>query len=160
MPSVTKLNRDDINDIRQAAEQALHRLGSYEHLGIGSSRELVSILDAHLSQLCSASAGSDQQPECDIESLAFEFGSLWGEQLVHALGWQWIRVSFGEAMPEAIGVAAADDSLIVYPFQTIFLYYERILPVRILRSYDVLTEPGRVPMLPPGGLENVMDHIE
>ncbi len=62
--------------------------------------------------------------------------------------------------PEAIAVASADASLVVYPFQTIFLYSERVLPVRIARSLAVLSEPGRVPMLPPGGLENVMDHIE
>ncbi len=60
---------------------------------------------------------------------------------------------------EAVGVAPRDMSLVIYPFQALYLYQEQHQPVRILKSFDVLAEPGRVPPQPAQGLEDVLSHI-
>ncbi len=153
---------DELDELRQGALLARVRLGLEANLSLPPSK-LLAALDAYVSDYVSppTEAADRSNAECDDpEEFIFECGCLWGEQLAQTLLWQWRRIHFGPREPEAIAVASADASLVVYPFQTIFLYCERVLPVRIARSLAVLSEPGRVPMLPPGGLENVMDHIE
>lgn len=156
MTTITPLDPTDLDDIRDGCLLALTRL----QLANDSPKkptELLAAVDSYLTnQRLSAAAKHGH----DIEELAFELGCLWGAQLVSQLGWQWMRVLFNDQAPEAIAVSSRDNSLVIYPFQTIFLYHERVLPIRVARSFEILSEPGRVPMLPPGGLENVMDHIE
>lgn len=123
-----------------------------------SGAAVLQALDEYLTTACALLKNATGDTS-ELEELAFECGSLWGNQLVAALGWKWVRVKFQHPETDAIGIASGDASLVIYPFQTIFLYCEQILPVRVSRSFEVLSEPGRVPMLPPGGLENVMDHI-
>lgn len=123
-----------------------------------SGSGVLQALDRYLSTAC-ASLKDATSDTSALEELAFECGSLWGNQLAAEFGWKWVRVKFQHLDTDAVGIASGDASLVIYPFQTIFLYCEQILPVRVTRSFEVLSEPGRVPMLPPGGLENVMDHI-
>ena len=156
MTTITPLDPTDLDDIRDGSLLAMTRLGLANHPS-KTSTELLLAVDNYLTNRLSNSSDSLGHA---IEELAFELGCLWGEQLVSQLGWQWMRVLFNEQAPEAIAVTSKDNSLVIYPFQTIFLYHERVLPIRVARSFEILSEPGRVPMLPPGGLENVMDHIE
>lgn len=156
MTTITLLESSDLADIRDGAELALTRL-QLANGATKNSHELLSAVDSYLTNQLLHYSGD---PDAHVEELAFELGCLWGEELVRHLGWQWIRVQFNDQAPEAVAVSSKDNSLAIYPFQTIFLYHERVLPIRVARSIDVLAEPGRVPMLPPGGLENVMDHIE
>lgn len=163
MTTFEKLNAEDIQDIQAGAEQGLELLPLKPTEN--TPLEILVALEQYLSELCVEPKGNTEPNEPDedavnIEQLAFECGCLWGQQLVCELGWQWIRAEFNERAPEAVGVASPDASLVIYPFQMIFFYYQRILPIRIVRCFEILTQPGRVPMLPIGGLENVMDHID
>ncbi len=171
MPKYAPLDTDDLHDIEHGAQDGSYRLGISADDPL-SAAQILNAVDSFIQQQCSAGptigvedegsgtdAIEDEEPD-DVEALAFELGCLWGQQLVSSLGWRWVRVEFDSPSVEAVGVASADASLVIYPFQTIFLYYERVLPVRVARSYDILRQPGRVPMQPPAGLENVMDHID
>ncbi len=151
---IKDLSQDELDDISDAAATAAARLPHPDH---ASPRAALEHLDAYIVKWLNESRQRDAADE--LEQTVFELGALWGQLLASSLNWQWIRVEFTPQGLEAIGVSPADHSLVIYPFQTVFLYHERQLAVRILRSFEILTEPGRVPMLPPGGLENVMDHV-
>lgn len=154
MTTFVKLDATDISEIAAAAEQLMANLYVLDRSPVAT----LAALDTFLVDACGASVRNADDE--DWEQLAFGCGSLWGMQLVQSLGWQWIRVRFNDEAPEAIGVCSGDASLVIYPFQTVFLYCEGRLPIRVARCFEILTQPGRVPMLPPAGLENVMDHID
>jgi hypothetical protein len=88
-------------------------------------------------------------------------GSAWGAQLVRELGWQWSSVVFHDHgdIP-AVGVFSVDRSLAIYPMHFIFGCLEHASPVTIALALTVLKDGSRVPPLPPGSFENVMEHIE
>jgi hypothetical protein len=95
---------------------------------------------------------SDDDPE-------HVFGSLWGQQLVQELGWEWASVIFHgfDDLP-AVGVFSPDRSLAIYPFNFIFGCLEDGAPVTIELAYQILTDGKRVPPLPAKAYENVMEH--
>jgi len=92
---------------------------------------------------------------------ALMFGSLWGEQLVAELGWQWSSVIFHEQDDSvAVGVFSPDRAMAVYPFHFVFGCMENNAPVTIMLAFNMLHEDSGVPALPAGGFENVMDHVQ
>lgn len=94
------------------------------------------------------------------EDYSLTLGSLWGEQLVKELGWQWAKVTFHDHEEStAIGVFSADRSLAIYPFHFVYGCIEKEAPVTILLAFNILTDGKRVPELPAGGYENVMDNV-
>ena len=96
----------------------------------------------------------------DDEDYSLTLGSLWGEQLVRELGWQWAKVTFNDFEEStAIGVFSPDRSLAIYPFHFVFGCIENEAPVTILLSFNILKDGTRVPKLPAGGYENVMDNV-
>ncbi len=114
---------DELDELRQGALLARVRLGLEANLSLPPSK-LLAALDAYVSDYVSppTEAADRSNAECDDpEEFIFECGCLWGEQLAQTLLWQWRRIHFGPREPEAIAVASADASLVVYPFQTIFL---------------------------------------
>ncbi len=97
--------------------------------------------------------GDDDEP-------AYTFGSLWGTQLVRQLGWEWGWVTFHDhGDTRAIGVFSPDRALAIYPFHFVHGCLRRNTPVTILLAFDILVDGKRVPRLPPGGYENVMDNV-
>jgi hypothetical protein len=60
---------------------------------------------------------------------------------------------------EAVGVFSRDRSLAIYPFHFVFSCLEERAPVTILLAFQILSEGTRVPKLPAGGYENVMDNV-
>lgn len=97
-------------------------------------------------------------PEDDDPSLTL--GSLWGQQLVRKLGWQWTGVTFHDHDDsKAVGVFSPDRSLAVFPFYFVYGCIENNAPVTIMLSYNMLVDGTRIPSLPPNGYENVMDHV-
>lgn len=98
--------------------------------------------------------------DAHANELAYHIGSLWGEQLVRELGWQWAFVVF-EHRPdmEVAGVFSPDRSLAIYPLNFVFHCLADANPVTILKAFEILREGSRVPPLPEGGYENVMDHV-
>lgn len=121
-----------------------------------SPADVVASLDAWI---CSWQSG--QPPiAMEHEEACLWFGSLWGTQLTHCLQWQWANVTFhdfGDA--SAAGVFPPDRSLAIYPFHFIHGCIENRAPVTIKLAFDVLVDGRRVPDLPAGGYENVMDHV-
>jgi hypothetical protein len=97
-------------------------------------------------------------PRDDDPSLTL--GSLWGEQLVRQLGWQWAGVVFhGQGPGKAIGVVSPDRALAIYPFQFVGACIENEAPVTVLLAFNMLIDGTRIPPLPPRGYVNVMDHV-
>lgn len=105
---------------------------------------------------------SDSESDKDLHAneLAYRIGSLWGNQLIRELGWQWAVIIF-EHRPdmEVVGVFSPDRSLAIYPLNFVFHCLADAAPVTVLKAFDILREGSRVPPLPPGGYENVMDHV-
>ncbi len=94
------------------------------------------------------------------EDLPLLMGSAWGVQLVRGLGWVWGSVVFQDHddVP-AVGVFNADRSLAIYPMHFTYGCLEHDAPVTIALAWKILTDGARVPELPPGGFENVMEHV-
>jgi hypothetical protein len=94
------------------------------------------------------------------DDLSLTLGSLWGEQLVKTLGWQWTGVTFHEhGDTNAVGVVSPDRSLAIYPFHFVYGCMENNATVTIMLSYNMLMDRSRIPALPAGGFENVMDNV-
>ena len=102
-----------------------------------------------------------ERPEVDDDDdLSVTLGSLWGEQLVHQLGWEWAGVTFHDHDDSrAVGAFSPDRSLAIYPFHFVHGCIETDAPVTILLAFNMLKEGTRVPDLPAGGYENVMDNV-
>ena len=91
---------------------------------------------------------------------ALTLGSLWGQQLVRKLSWQWAGVTFQEHdEAKAVGVFSPDRALAIYPFHFVFGCLENDAPVTIMLAFEMLVEGSRVPELPPNSYENVMDNV-
>jgi hypothetical protein len=101
------------------------------------------------------------RPAVDPEDdLSLTLGSLWGEQLVKSLRWEWTGVTFHEhGGTYAVGVVSPDRSLAIYPFHFIYGCMENNATITIMLSYKMLVDATRVPKLPAGGFENVMDNV-
>ncbi len=97
--------------------------------------------------------GAEDEPDLIL-------GSLWGEQLVRELGWQWAAVTFHEHDDaKAVGVFSPDRALAIYPFHFIYGCLENGAEVTILLAFNLLVDGSKVPPLAPGTYENVMDNV-
>lgn len=98
--------------------------------------------------------------ELDNEEVALLLASLWGEQLVRQFGWEWGSMIFHDhGNTTAVGVFSPDRSLAIYPFHFIFRCLEEDAPVTLLLAFQILKDASRIPALPEGGYENVMDNV-
>ena len=94
------------------------------------------------------------------DDLSLTLGSLWGEQLVKNLQWEWTGVIFHEhGDSHAVGVVSPTRSLAIYPFHFIHGCLENDATVTIMLSYNMLTENSGIPNFPAGSFENVMDGV-
>ncbi|MEK6250220.1 MAG: hypothetical protein N2C12_18695 [Planctomycetales bacterium] len=102
-----------------------------------------------------------QRPELpeDVD-LSLTMGSLWGQQLIRKLDWQWAGVTFHDHDDTvALGIFSPDRALVIYPFHFIYGCMENDAPVTIMLSYNMLSDGSKIPSLPPKGYENVMDNV-
>lgn len=98
--------------------------------------------------------------DVDTWSLSLEVGSLWGEQLVAQLGWEWANVVFHEQNDsKAVGVFSPDRSLAIYPFYFVYGCLENDATVKIMLAFNMLIDPSRLPPIAPQSYANVMDHV-
>lgn len=94
------------------------------------------------------------------QDLSVTLGSLWGQQLVRELGWHWAAVTFDDTPDaHAVGVFSPDRSLAIYPFHFVFGCIDDACPVTIELAFNILVDGRRVPALPKGSYENVMDNV-
>lgn len=122
----------------------------------GDCASIVSAIDSAVIKL-QKGVNLDLDPDVSPEYL---FGSLWGEQLVRQLQWEWIGVIFHEHDDtKAVGVANSDRSLIIYPFHFVFGCLENEAPVTIALSFNMLLDGNKIPRLEPNSYENVMDNV-
>lgn len=105
-------------------------------------------------------SADQESADQELDDLAYTLGSLWGEQLVRQFGWRWAWVTFHDHDDSrTIGVFSPDRALAIYPFHFIHGCLRTHAPVTILLAFDILVDGKRVPSLPPGGYENVMDNV-
>ncbi len=117
---------------------------------------IVERIDDFVSKLQQGSIGQ-ANPTLDF---ALPLGSLWGEQLVRALGWQWAAVTFHDLEDtKAVGVFSPDRALAIYPLHFVYSCQESLAPVTIFLAYNILVDGSRVPPLPERCYENVMDNV-
>ncbi len=96
----------------------------------------------------------------DEDDLSLTLGSLWGQQLVRELGWEWASVTFhNHDDAQAVGVFSPDRALAIYPFHFIYDCLENDAPVTIMLAFNMLIDGSRIPTLPARGYENVMDNV-
>ena len=143
-----------LGNIRGCAEDAAAMLGV--DLLQGAPAELVRAVDSFVYDW-----QKGKRPEVpEDDDLSLTLGSLWGDQLVRDLGWQWAGVTFHDhGDSKAVGVFSPDRALAIYPFHFVYGCLENDAPVTILLAYNMLKDGTRIPQLPPGGYENVMDHV-
>jgi hypothetical protein len=130
-----------------------------EMLGIDLSRSAAEIVDAVDAFVYRWQKGERPKVRED-DDLSLTLGSLWGEQLVRDLGWQWASVTFHDhGDSKAVGVFSPDRSLAIYPFHFVSGCMEKGASVTIMLSYNMLKDGTRIPPLPAQGYENVMDNV-
>ena len=94
----------------------------------------------------------------DTIQLSLALGSVWGDQLVRVFNWEWTCVFDSDL--EWYCVANEDRSLVVFP-----TYYVRDcienprMDCRALLSFNMLKEPGAIPVQPAKSYTNVMNSI-
>jgi hypothetical protein len=94
------------------------------------------------------------------DDLSLILGSLWGEQLVESLGWQWTSVTFHDhGDSQAVGVVTPDRSIAIYPFHFIYGCMENNAPVTIMLSYNMLIDGAKIPEFPAAGFLNLMEQV-
>ena len=102
----------------------------------------------------------DHPVESDVEDIILVMASLWGEQLVKQLDWEWTAVSFAEDEDVVtIGVASPDRSLAIFPFHFVQQCLSNDAPVTIQLAFDLLVDGSRIPEIPAGTFENVMNNV-
>jgi hypothetical protein len=111
--------------------------------------------------LCVYDRQVSEDPQTDDdEILIFGLGSLWGEQLVRGLGWEWAQVVFHEYGDlEAMGVLSQDRSLAIYPYHFITGCIHNRAEVTIMLSFNMLSDTSAIPTVPARSYENVMDNV-
>ena len=94
------------------------------------------------------------------DDVPYVMGSLWGEQLVAALGWAWAEVTFRRhADVPAAAVVSADRALAVFPIHFVLACAtDPDADVTIALAFERLAA-GRVDGFTPGGFANVMDVV-
>jgi len=119
------------------------------------SREIIAAIDQCVCQLQKGNGPSVTEED----DPALMLGSLWGQRLIMEFGWTWAAVTFHDHNEmQAIGVFSPDRSLAIYPFHFIWGCLENGEPVAIEMAFNILKDASRIPALPAGGYENVMDH--
>jgi hypothetical protein len=94
----------------------------------------------------------------DTEQARLIFGSLWGEQLVRQIGWEWAFVDVGDGS-RALGVVSQDRSFVVYPLDFMLdCMQDANVDVTVALSFNMLMA-GSVPKLPPRSYANLMDGV-
>jgi hypothetical protein len=96
----------------------------------------------------------------DPENAPFTLGATWGQQLVHAFGWEWAIVTFHEhGDTTAPGVLSPDRSLAVYPIHFVMgCLQDSTVDTTILIAFNML-EAGKVGDTAPGSYFNLMDGV-
>jgi len=110
--------------------------------------------------LCNWQEG--ERPDLDEDDdVALALGSLWGEQLVEALDWQWASVTFpGKKKPVVVlGVFSPDRAAALYPFHAVRACLDKGAPVVVRLLFSALMEGTKLRNLPPRGYQNVMELI-
>lgn len=148
------IDNETLDPIKGCANDAGQMLGI--ELAKLSPKEIVAHIDN-----CVLNIQRGEGPEIHEEDdPALTLGSLWGAQLVSELGWEWSSVTFHEQdETKAVGVFSKDRSLAIYPFHFVYGCLENNATVTILLSFNMLVDGTRVPELPAGGFENVMDNV-
>lgn len=101
-----------------------------------------------------------ERPDVDEDDdLALMLGSLWGQQVVEALGWEWASMTLpGKRKPVVvIGVFSPDRAAALYPFHAVRAGLDKGAPVAVRRVFSMLMEGAKLHGLPARGYKNVMD---
>ncbi len=149
----TSLDNEMLSHIKESATEGAALI--HVDLENMSTDEIVARIDAYVFE-----RQHDKQTSIEDDSADIALGSLWGEQLVREFSWQWSSIIFqdhGDA--NAIGVFSPDRSLAIYPFHFVYGCIENNAPVTILLAFNMLKDGNRIPQLPAGGFENVMDNV-
>ncbi|MFO0935919.1 MAG: hypothetical protein U0798_05315 [Gemmataceae bacterium] len=97
-----------------------------------------------------AESKSDEQ----IGRTQMIFGSLWGEQLVKRLAWQWALIRFHD-QSFMFGVVSPDRSLVTYPFESIqILMNNPKSGLDLVHAFRFLID-GELPVTKPGSYTTV-----
>ena len=150
--SDTPLDGDLLSNIRDCAQEAAGLLS----ISLESPAEfIVEVLDLFAYQW----QKGDRPTVPGGMDLSLTLGSLWGEQLVRELGWQWSSVTNSETGTKMVGVVSVDRSLVIYPFHSIYACTQLEAPVNLLLSFNMLKSGSAIPTLPPQSYVNVTDSV-
>lgn len=93
------------------------------------------------------------------DDLSLWLGSLLGQQLAEALGWQWITLTIPRKRKPAVVVAVAspDRAALLLPIHVVRECLEQEGPVLVRRAFALIMEGATLKGLPPQGYRNVME---
>ena len=149
----TPIDAEVLGNIQGCASDAASMLGIDANSG---EIDLVTAID----EFVFAWQKGDRPEVSADDDLSLTLGGLWGQQLVRKLSWQWASVTFHEHDDaSAVGVFSTDRCLAIYPFHFIYGCMENDSPVTIALSFNILLDGSRIPQLPEGSYENVMDNV-
>jgi hypothetical protein len=105
----------------------------------------------------------NQRPAPEVlnaEDAPYIMGSLWGEQVVRQLGWEWAKIIFHDNKDTvAHGVFTPDRALAIYPIPFVLrAMRDPRVDATIALSFNMLVA-GKIRNLKPGEYSNLMPTI-
>jgi hypothetical protein len=106
--------------------------------------------------------GGKRLPEeqLDPENAPYNFGSLWGDQLVRHFKWEWATITFHDhGNSTAPAVLSLDRALAVYPIHFLIGCFQNPgVDCTVALSFDMLTA-NKITGLQPNAYVNLMERV-
>lgn len=153
--TVEEMNPDTAAQLQGAASEGLDVLG----LDAGASADdIVEAIDAFVFNWQRGDRPSGLA--VDEEDLPFALGSLWGEQLNRAFGWQWQIVTFHQhGNTVAPGVLTPDHAFAIYPIHFLIGCLQNPdVDATVALSFNMLRE-SKIPGGEAGACDNLMERV-
>jgi hypothetical protein len=156
--SIPRLVESPISDEQREGIEEL-AIDAAEYLQVDqanqTTREILERIENRIRQLQTKQVQPIQGEEMDLF-----LGSLWGSQLVRALAWEWVEVTFLDSdNAKAIGVFSPDRSLGIYPFHYLYGCLEHTVEPCLVIAFDQITSTVNQPKPTARHYQNLMSQF-
>ncbi len=142
-----------LQNIRNCATAMSQRLGIES---AESASEIVEAVNQEIHRQQKEGHHDDKAPEDPMDTEPLCLGSLWGEQLVAKLGWEWVMLSFHEHGSRSLGVSSPDRAWIICPFEFVYGCLVNDVTPTVSLSFNMLDDGTRIPDMAANSYENLM----
>jgi hypothetical protein len=152
----SSLSAEILENIEGCAGDAVALLGLDTSRRPASVEKVLESINAFLLR----SQKAKRKDATTYDDLSFNLGSLWGEQLVKSLKWEWVCLTIlNKERSKAVAVVSPDRSLAILPFDFVYSCLADNTPVTILLAYNMIKDGTRIPHIGAGAYANVMEYV-